>query len=124
MVYDGKTSCESFAEPFKAQAMTCRWGEDEKLFRLTSSLRGNASGFAFVHLPPETVSSYELLCQVLSSRFKDSHTPMSYLDELKNKRLGAKEMMAEYVSDIKRLVTKGYPTVVHNKSQVLFKGPG
>ena len=49
---------------------------------------------------------------------------MSYLAELENKRLGAKEMMAEYVSDIKGLVTKGYPTVVHNKSQVFFKGPG
>ena len=110
MVYDGKTSWESFAEPFKAQAMTCRWGEEEKLFRLTSSLRGDASEFAFVHLPPETVSSYELLCQALSSRFKDSRTPMSYLAELENKRLGAKEKMAEYVSDIKRLVTKGYPT--------------
>ena len=110
MVYDGKTSWESFAEPYKAQAVTCRWSKEEKLFRLTSSLRGDASEFAFVHLPPETVSSYELLCQALSSRFKESRTPMSYLAELENKRLGAKEKMAEYVSDIKRLVTKGYPT--------------
>ena len=62
--------------------------------------------FAFVHLPPETVSSYELLCSTLSSRFQDSHTDA----ELENKRLGPKEKMTEYVSDIKRLVTKSNAT--------------
>ena len=51
-LFDGKTTWKSFFQPFEALAQACQWDNNEKLFRLTSCLRGEAVEYAFGQLPP------------------------------------------------------------------------
>ena len=109
-VFDGESSWEGFIHPFRSLATTCNWDRDERLFRLTSALRGSAAEFAFTQLSAETLKSYESLEQALEARFKEHKTIASYLAELESRKLGHREKLAEYVADIKRLVLKSFPT--------------
>ena len=110
LVFDGKMSWDSFIIPFVSTAMVCRWTEEEKLFRLTSSLRGEAAEYVFNQLSTEITRSFDSLIRALESRFRERRTSASYLNELENRKLLGKERLLEYVADIKRLVIKGYPT--------------
>jgi len=109
-VFDGKSSWDSFSKPFEAVARSCGWSESDKLFRLTSSLRGEAAEFAFNQLTPKTLSAYVSLKYALEVRFKERRTASSYLNELESRRYTPKEKLLEYAADVKRLVLKGYPT--------------
>lgn len=109
-LFDGKTSWESFFQPFEALAQACRWDQNEKLFRLTSCLRGEAAEYAFGQLPPEALLDFTQLEKALEARYKEKRTSSSYLAELENRRWQPKEKLADYVADIKKLVIKGYPT--------------
>ena len=110
MTYDGKTSWQSFILPFKSLAAACRWSEEEKLFRLTNSLRDDAAEYAFAQLSSDVVNSFELLELALDARFAEKRTAASYLASLEAHKLQPKEKLSEYVADIKKLVIKGYPT--------------
>ena len=110
LVYDGKMSWDSFIKPFLSNAVSCGWTEDDKLFRLTSSLRGEAAEYAFNQLSHEITGSFSALQRALESRFKERRTSASYLNELENRKFSSKEKLLEYAADIKRLVIKGYPT--------------
>ena len=110
IVFDGKTSWDSFIKPFQSLADACNWSTDEKLFRLCSSLRNDAAEYAFVQLPPQNLTSYELLEKSLASRFRERRTVTSYLSELENVKLDSKTKLTEYVATIRKLVLKGYPT--------------
>lgn len=57
-LFDGKTTWESFFQPFEALARACQWDNNEKLFRLTSCLRGEAAEYAFGQLPPEALGDF------------------------------------------------------------------
>ena len=109
-LFDGKTSWESFFQPFEALAVACGWDRNEKLFRLTSCLRGEAAEYAFGQLPQDTLGNYTELERALEARYKEKRTSSSYVAELENRRMQPKEKLADYVADIKRLVIKGYPT--------------
>ena len=108
--FDGKTSWESFVKPFKALQQSCNWDEEESLFRLQSSLRGEAAEFAFNQTTADTTASYRKLMQALETRYREHRNSSSYLAELESRKLQPKEKLAEYVSDIRKLVIKGYPT--------------
>ena len=110
MTYDGGTTWQSFVLPFESMAHSCRWSEQEKLFRLCNCLRGDAAEYAFAQLPPDVVGSYELLVQALDSRFAERRTKASYLAQLEGRKLQPNEKLAEYVANLKKLVAKGYPT--------------
>ena len=110
VLFDGKTSWESFVKPFRALQESCAWNEDECLFRLQSSLRGEAAEFAFNQTTSETTASYSKLMLALETRYKEHRNSSSYLAELESRKLQPKEKLAEYVPDIRRLVIKGYPT--------------
>lgn len=110
LIFDGKMSWDSFIKPFQATAMACRWTEEEKLFRLTSSLRGEAAEYVFNQVSPEITESLSGLQRALESRFREKRTSASYLNELENRKFTAKEKLLEFAADIKRLVHKGYPT--------------
>ena len=110
LVFDAKMSWDSFIKPFVSTAMVCRWTEEEKLFRLTSSLRGEAAEYVFNQLSTEITRSFDGLIRALESRFRERRTSASYLNELENRKLLGKERLLEYVADIKRPVIKGYPT--------------
>ena len=110
ILYDGKISWESFAKPFKALAVSCGWNDQECHFRLQSSLRGEAADFAFNQTSAESLETYSKLMSALETRFKEHRTSSSYLAELENRKYQPKEKLAEYVSDIRRLVIKVYPT--------------
>ena len=97
MTYDGKTSWQSFIWPFKSLAAACRWSEDEKLFRLTNSLRDDAAEYAFAQLSSDVVNSFELLELALDARFAEKRTAASYLASLEAHKLQPKEMLSEYV---------------------------
>ena len=109
MTYDGQTSWQSFILPFKSLAAACRWSE-EKLFRLTNSLRDDAAEYAFAQLSSDVVNSSELLELALDARFAEKRTAASYLASLEAHKLQPKEKLSEYIADIKKLVIKGYPT--------------
>lgn len=107
-LFDGKTSWESFFQPFEALAVACKWDQNEKLFRLTSCLRGEAAEYAFGQLPQDTLGDFAQLERALEAHYKEKRS--SYVAELENRRMQTKEKLADYVADIKRLVIKGYPT--------------
>lgn len=109
-LFDGKTTWESFFQPFEALAVACKWDQNEKLFRLTSCLRGEAAEYAFGQLPQDTLGDFSQLERALEARYKEKRTSSSYVAELENRRMQTKEKLADYVADIKRLVIKGYPT--------------
>ena len=110
MTFDGRTTWQSFILPFKSLAVACGWSEEEKLFRLSNSLREEAAEYAFEQLTPEVVNSFELLELALDARFAEKRTTASYLAALEARKLQPKEKLSEYVADIKKLVIKGYPT--------------
>lgn len=109
-LFDGQATWESFFQPFQALAQACQWDNNEKLFRLTSCLRGEAAEYAFGQLPPEALRDFQQLEQSLEARYKEKRSSSSYLAELENRRSQPKEKISDYVADIKRLVIKGYPT--------------
>ncbi|MES9879296.1 MAG: hypothetical protein ABW185_00245 [Sedimenticola sp.] len=110
MLYDGKGSYETFIRPFTDMANVCKWNSDEKVFRLTNCLRGEAADYVFNQLDANVRSSFYDLQHALASRFKERRSAASYLAELEIRKLGQKEKLVEYVSDIKRLVRSSYPT--------------
>ena len=118
-LFDGKGSWESFILPFQSMAANCGWNNEEKLFRLSNSLREDAAEYAFEQLDVEVVNSYELLVAALETRFKEKRSPTSYLAELENRKLHLKEKLPEYVADIKRLVIKAYPTADHHTRETI-----
>ena len=91
MTYDGKTSWPSFILPFKSLAAACRWSEEQKLFRLTNSLRDDAAEYAFVQVSSDVVNSFELLELALDARFAEKRTAASYLASLEARKLQPKE---------------------------------
>ena len=110
LIFDGKISWDSFVKPFESLARSCLWTEEDKLFRLVSSLRGDGAEYAFNQLSQQTLQSYEALKYALEVRFKERRTASSYLNELEGRKYQAKEKLSEYAADIRRLVIKGYPT--------------
>ena len=107
VLFDGKGTWESFVKPFRALVESCNWNPEECLFRLQS--RGEAAEYAFNQTTPDTLSSYAKLMAALETRYKERRTSSSYLAELENRKLQPKEKLAEYVSEIRKLVIKGYP---------------
>ncbi|MES9882365.1 MAG: hypothetical protein ABW185_15950 [Sedimenticola sp.] len=110
MLYDGKESYEAFIRPFIDMGKVCKWGTEEKLFRLTNSLRGEAADFVFNQLDVNVRSSFYNLQHALSMRFKERRSSASFLAELENRKLGQKEKLVEYVTDVRYLVRNSYPT--------------
>ncbi len=55
-------------------------------------------------------SSFYDLQHALSVRFRERRSNASFLAELENRKLGQKEKLIEYVTDIKSLVRSSYPT--------------
>ncbi len=110
MLYDGKGSYETFIRPFINMAKVCKWSNEEKVFRLTNSLRGEAADYVFNQLDSGVRASYYDLQHALATRFKERRTTASFLVELESRKLGQKEKLIEYVADIKCLVRNSYPT--------------
>lgn len=78
LVYDGKMSWDSFIKPFQSNALE-KWTE-EKLFRFSSSLRGDAAEWVFNQLSTEIARSYATLQRALEFRFNERRTSASYLN--------------------------------------------
>ena len=108
--FDGRGSWEGFIIPFKSMAVTCGWSDQEKLFRLSNSIRGEAAEYVFTQLSPDTVNSFTLLELALEARFKEKRSTASYLAQLESRKLTQKEPLSEYIADICKYVIKGYPT--------------
>lgn len=77
-LFDGKTTWESFFQPFEALAVACKWDQNEKLFRLTSCLRGEAAEYAFGQLPQDTLGDFSQLERALEARYKEKRTLQSW----------------------------------------------
>ncbi len=108
--YTGNTSWEGFIKPFKGLAEACGWTDDEKRFRLVSSLRDEAATYAFSELSEETLQSFNSLERALESRFGERLQANAFSSMLETRRMGAKESLTDFTADIRRLVTRGYPT--------------
>ena len=110
MLFDGKSSWDGFIKPFISLSASCGWSQEEKLFRLTNSLRDEASEYAFSYLPNEALQSFDVLVAALEVRFKDRSPVTSYLAQLEARKLQPREKVSEFLADIRRLVLKSYPT--------------
>lgn len=120
LLFDGKSSWESFIHPFSEMVNVCNWDEHERLFRLKNSLRGEAAEYTFRQLASETLNNYDMLKSALELRFKEIRSVSSYVAELEVRRYNKdKEKLAEYVSDIKRLVLKGFPTADYETRETI-----
>ena len=108
--YDGKASWETFIRPFESMAARCEWDEREKLFRLTSSLRGDASQYVYCQIPTEKALVYRDLVEALEARFQERKALSSYLAQLEGKKMQPKEDVSSFIACIRQLVIKGYPT--------------
>ena len=108
--YEGKSSWEAFIKPFQGLAHYCGWDDGEKLFRLTSSLRGDAAQHVYCHMPPEDTVSYASVVQSLEARFMEKRAPSSYVAQLEIRKLQPCEDISSYIASIRQLVIKGYPT--------------
>ena len=109
-VFDGSTSWESFIKPFTALSSHCEWPEEEKLFRLTSCLRGEAAEYVFNELGSDVSETFSSLTEALASRFTEKRVTSSWLAQLESRKLGPKENLSEYIADLKKMVGRGYPT--------------
>ncbi len=74
---------------------------EEKVFRLTNSLRGEAADYVFNQLDSGVRASYYDLQHALATRFKERRTTASFLAELESRKLGQKEKLIEYVAEYK-----------------------
>ena len=113
VVYDGKNQWESFQRPFESMAANCGWSDNEKLFRLTSSLRGEAADYVYCQLSPHVANQYNILVAALDSRFRQRKAARSYLCELKERKLQPNEDIAKFIGDLRTLTIKSYPTADH-----------
>ena len=109
--FDGKQSWEGFIHPFESMAESCKWDSNERLFRLKSSLHGEAAEYVFSQLPEDALKSYANLKDAIESRFKERRSLSSYLAELENKKYDKdKETLVEYVAKLKGLIVKSFPS--------------
>ena len=69
MFFNGKSSWDGFIKPFISLSVSCGWSQEEKLFRLTNSLRDEASEYAFGYLPYEALQSFDVLVAPLEVQF-------------------------------------------------------
>ncbi len=117
--YDGKQSWDGYIKQFRGLAAACQWTEEERRFRLISSLRGDAANYAFTDLDEEVLHSSDLLERALEQRFGERKTSNAFLPQLEARRIGPKESLTEYTADIRRLVLKGYPTADEGTRETL-----
>jgi len=91
-----------FIHHFESMAESCKWDSNERLFRLKSSLHGEAAEYVFSQLPEDALKSYPNLKDAIESRFKERRFLSSYLAELENKKYDTgKETLVEYVAKLK-----------------------
>ena len=55
----------------------------------------------------------------LETRYREHRNSSSYLAELESRKLRTKQAFAEYVSDIGKLVIKGYPTAYEITREII-----
>ena len=75
--------------------------------------------FAFSPLNEDVLKCYDLQEQALATRYREQKTLASYLAELESRKLGQKEKLAEYASDIKGLALKSFPTADSNTRETI-----
>lgn len=110
MEFDGKRPWGTFIKPFRELANACNWAGEERRFRLLNSLRDEAAEYVYSVLHQDIIDDLDQLERALEDRFGEKRSPNAYLAALEQRKLGVKESLAEYGSDVKRLVLKGYPT--------------
>ena len=108
VVFDGKSSWESFIIQFNMMCKSCDWDEAEKHFRLISSLCGGALDYVFCELRLDVTSSYDQLVKALEARYQDRKPASVYLSQLGVRKLQPNEDISQYVADLRSLVRKGY----------------
>jgi hypothetical protein len=119
MEFNGKAPWESFIRPFESLADTCGWPEQEQLFRLTNSLRGDAADYVYCQLSPHVTAQYNTLVAALDSRFRQRKAARSYLCELKERKLQPNEDIAKFIGDLRTLTIKSYPTADHATTEAI-----
>ena len=75
----------TFSHSTNAAAAACQWDDWEKVFRLKSSLRGDAAKHAFTQIPQDVCVDYDGLVIALEARYKDNRTMASHLEELESR---------------------------------------
>ena len=76
-------------------------------------MKEDAAEFVYEQLGDCILGSYTGIMELLENRFGERSSkvsPNSYLAQLETIKLGAKQTLAAYTADIRKLVLKGYPT--------------
>jgi len=117
-LFDGKHSWDGFIHHFESMAESCKWDASERLFRLKSSLHGDAAEYVFGQLPEDILKSYVSLRDAIENRFKERRSLSSYLAELENRKF-EKETLAEYVASLKGLIVKSFPSADNSTRETI-----
>lgn len=121
IIFDGKSSWESFIHPYEAMVDVCNWENNERFFRLKNSLRGDAAEYAFKQFGTDKLSSYAKIKSSMATRFQEKRSASSFLAVLENRKYNReKKSLREYVAEIKRLVIKDYPTANNETMETII----
>ena len=111
MTYDGTTAWMAYICSFESMWESCQWTEEEMIYRLLNSLRGDAHEFVFTCLSTRERESYVTLKRAIGNRFQPRYTEDDYVNQLEAQKLKKGDNVAQFAASIKLLVGKAYPTV-------------
>ena len=116
--YDGKHDWRSYMLQFGRMARRYGWRGDDRLDRLTDSLRGKALDF-YGSLDVEVRDDYDRLVQKLDNRFGRKDPPASVRRQLSALRQGAEESLEEFAEKAQKLANDCYPEAYDNGTEIL-----
>ncbi len=108
--FDG-SNWEGFVSQFDSIAEFYHLDEKTKLHQLLHRVAGEAKQFVFLKCDMTTRSTYQSLTNALKQRFGSDDNHANFRAQLDALRLGQKDSMAEFSSEVAYLVRKAWPNV-------------
>lgn len=106
--FEGK-NWEGFISQFTSLANYFNWTPKDKCFQLEQHLAGEAKQFLYHKCGEEVRSSYENAERALKQRFGNSCSRDNIMTKLESLKLGQRDSIAEFCTDIAYLVRQAYP---------------
>ena len=107
--FTGKESWLIWMNRFSDIAYRQQWSDDRKLDELLPRLQGQAGEFVFGQLSPQVRSSYTMLTDELTNRFRVVATEKTYSAKFSKRSQEPGESVESYAAELKRLYDKAHP---------------
>ena len=113
-MFDGqRIEWSDYIQHFEAVAQWNRWNEDQKAQQLVMSFDGEAMKL-LGELSNEILHDYSQLVNELNRRYDPAERAQAYKIEFRHRTRGRHESFMTYAQELKRLVTRAYPTMPSN----------